>query len=108
MDFFSIFPSLTVTCDLTKFFTSSSETLPALCDPGISCTLAPSSLANFLTFGLADFVPLSEVGVDGIISFCLTNSCFSTSTFFNFSYFIYYLFFSSVLFSNLRLRMRSP
>ena len=41
----------------------------ALCDPGISSTFAPSSLANFLTFGLADLVPLCEVGADGIISF---------------------------------------
>ena len=67
-----------------KFFTSSSETLPALCDPGISSTLAPSSLANFLTFGLADLVPLCELGVVGIISFVLITCGFLSSIFFEF------------------------
>ena len=66
-----------------KFFTSSSETLPALCDPGISSTLAPSSLANFLTFGLADLVPLCELGAVGIISFVLITCGFLSSTFFS-------------------------
>ena len=68
-----------------KFFTSSSETLPALCDPGISSTLAPSSLANFLTFGLADLVPLCELGAVGIISFVLITCGFLSSTFFSIS-----------------------
>ena len=61
INFFSIFPLLTVTWDLTKFLTSSSDTLPALCVPGISDTLAPSSLANFLTFGLANLFTFTGV-----------------------------------------------
>ena len=86
--FFCTSPWETVTWDLTKFFTSSAETLPARCVPEILEISAPSSLANFLIFGLAELFP--EGGTLGA-GFCC---CTWTTSFCFFSFRGFFLDFS--------------
>ena len=88
----------------TKTLTSSLVTLPDLSEPCISDKFAPSSLINFLTFGLAGFMLTSTFVLAGV---CCEAGFTGSFAKFIISLWLFSFFFSLLFFRISFLRCRS-